>query len=97
MSGFEDGFQGDNTIEPQEPTKRDEPKHSKPESYESPVCACCGLKGDLRMGWCWDCADMQSMLLAGEDMWDNDYSDWSKSELLFHIIRRAMRMQERKI
>lgn len=61
-----------------------------PKPYENPKCTCCGREEELRMGWCFDCCDLQSMLIEGSDMYDRDCSSWKKSELLAHIVRTVM-------
>lgn len=70
-------------------------KHDKPEGIKD-GCKYCGRKEEVRMGGCFQCADMESMFFDREDMWDNDYSDWSKGELLAYIIRKAMSYSEPK-
>lgn len=35
---------------------------------------CQGLK-DLRMGWCWDCAEAQNIIATGKDMFEDESSD----------------------
>jgi len=73
------------------PNTEDHPKIIKPEPYQSPPCACCGRNEDLRMGWCFDCAGLQSLLVNKTDMWDHKYSDWSNTEILSHIVRTVKR------
>jgi len=34
-------------------------------------CNMCGEKKDLRLGWCWNCAEAQSILNTGKDMYEN--------------------------
>ena len=36
------------------------------------VCVMCGKERDLRMGWCWDCAEAQNILATGLDMYASD-------------------------
>lgn len=64
----------------------------KPTAYENPKCSCCGRKEDLRLGWCFECANSQAMLIDGKDMYDNDCSNWNKSEVLMFIVRKAMKL-----
>lgn len=66
-------------------------KIEKPETYQKPQCMFCGRTLELRFGGCWDCANLQAILIEGHDMDDNDYSDWNKSQILAHIIRKAMK------
>ena len=33
-------------------------------------CNCCGRIKDLRLGSCWDCADSESIIEDGTDMYD---------------------------
>lgn len=56
-------------------------------------CNVCGRDLELRLGFCFDCATLQAMLIDGEDMDDNDCSHWTKTQLLAHIVRNAMRYQ----
>jgi hypothetical protein len=34
-------------------------------------CKCCGKIAELRMGFCWDCVESESVMLEGVDMNDN--------------------------
>ena len=34
-------------------------------------CECCGKMAELRMGFCWDCVESESVILEGVDMYDN--------------------------
>ena len=38
-------------------------------------CVMCGAEEDLRMRWCWDCADAQSILCDGVGMMGADTED----------------------
>lgn len=33
-------------------------------------CKCCGRVQDTRMGFCFTCVEMESILVEGADMWD---------------------------
>lgn len=33
-------------------------------------CECCGQEDDLRMGYCFDCAEAESIIVNGSDMYD---------------------------
>lgn len=66
-------------------------KKEKPEVYKNPQCMFCGRKLDLRFGGCFDCANLQSILIDNEDMEGNDYSEWNKNEKLAFIIRKSMK------
>ncbi len=33
-------------------------------------CQCCGREEDLRMGYCYDCAEAESIIMEGKDMFD---------------------------
>jgi len=35
-------------------------------------CKCCNRKEDLRMGFCFDCAECESVIADGLDMYDNE-------------------------
>jgi hypothetical protein len=35
-------------------------------------CKCCGRTQDLRLGVCFDCADAESVIAEGTDMYDNE-------------------------
>lgn len=35
-------------------------------------CKCCGKIEDLRMGACWDCAESESVIAEGLDMYDQE-------------------------
>jgi hypothetical protein len=35
-------------------------------------CKMCGKEEDLRMGWCWDCAEAQNILAVGKTMVEDD-------------------------
>ncbi len=63
----------------------------KPIIYQNPQCMFCGRQLELRFGGCFDCADLQAILVDGEDMAGNSYADWSKSQILAHIIRKVMK------
>ena len=34
------------------------------------ICKCCNKKRDLRIGFCFDCANAESIIAEGMDMWD---------------------------
>lgn len=36
------------------------------------ICEMCGKSEDLRMGFCFDCAEAQSILVDGCDMYEDD-------------------------
>jgi hypothetical protein len=35
-------------------------------------CKCCERELDLRFGFCFDCADAESVIVEGVDMYDNE-------------------------
>ncbi len=35
-------------------------------------CKCCNREQDLRFGFCFDCADAESIITEGVDMWDEE-------------------------
>jgi hypothetical protein len=35
-------------------------------------CKCCDREEDLRLGVCFDCANAESIIVEGVDMWDNE-------------------------
>jgi hypothetical protein len=35
-------------------------------------CNCCGRNLELRFGVCFDCADAESVIVEGVDMWDKE-------------------------
>jgi hypothetical protein len=35
-------------------------------------CKCCGRNLELRFGVCFDCADAESVIVEGVDMWDKE-------------------------
>jgi hypothetical protein len=35
-------------------------------------CKCCGCNLELRFGVCFDCADAESVIVEGVDMWDKE-------------------------
>jgi hypothetical protein len=35
-------------------------------------CKCCNREQELRYGVCFDCADAESIIVEGVDMWDNE-------------------------
>lgn len=35
-------------------------------------CKCCGRSLELRFGICFDCADAESVIVEGVDMWDKE-------------------------
>jgi len=35
-------------------------------------CKCCGHEKELRMGVCFDCANAESIIVEGVDMWDKE-------------------------
>jgi len=36
------------------------------------VCECCGRTKDCRLGFCWDCAESESVIEDGTDMRDKE-------------------------
>lgn len=61
---------------------------NKPKFYEK-GCIYCGYQGELRFGGCFDCANMESLFIDGETMYE-DCSDWNKKEVLMYVIRKSM-------
>ena len=43
-------------------------------------CECCGREEDLRMGYCFDCAEAQTIIVDGTDMYDKGLPDDLKTE-----------------
>lgn len=35
-------------------------------------CKCCNREGELRMGFCWDCVEAESVIVEGVDMYDKE-------------------------
>ena len=35
-------------------------------------CKCCNREMELRMGFCWDCVESESVIQEGTDMYDNE-------------------------
>ncbi len=35
-------------------------------------CKCCNREKDLRLGFCFDCANAESILVEGVDMWEKE-------------------------
>lgn len=35
-------------------------------------CRMCESERDLRLGWCWDCAEAQNILATGKDMFEDE-------------------------
>jgi hypothetical protein len=35
-------------------------------------CKCCEREQELRFGFCFDCADAESVIVDGVDMWDKE-------------------------
>ena len=35
-------------------------------------CKCCNREKELRLGVCFDCANAESIIVEGVDMWDNE-------------------------
>jgi len=35
-------------------------------------CKCCNREEDLRMGFCFDCVESESVIVDGVDMYDNE-------------------------
>ena len=35
-------------------------------------CKCCQREKELRFGFCFDCADAESVIAEGVDMWENE-------------------------
>lgn len=78
-------------------SKVDRKPLQKPEVFKNPMCTICGRDEELRLGFCFECANLQAMLIDGNTMLDNeDVSDWNKSELLAFIVRTAMGYQGTK-
>lgn len=36
------------------------------------ICKCCGRNLDLRMGFCFDCVEAESIIIEGVDMYDKE-------------------------
>ena len=39
------------------------------------ACSVCGYKGELRLGVCWYCAEAESIIAEGVDMYENGIGD----------------------
>jgi len=35
-------------------------------------CKCCNREKELRMGFCWDCVEAESVIIEGRDMYDKE-------------------------
>ena len=35
-------------------------------------CKCCGRTAELRLGFCWDCVESESVIQEGTDMYDKE-------------------------
>lgn len=64
-------------------------------------CAACGRDEDLRMGHCFDCAEAESIIAEGTDMWEKDINgvengDGSKRAMLklHYLIKKGWRPPE---
>ena len=65
---------------------------------EDKKCKCCGQMAELRMGICWDCAECESVIETGEDMYDKpipkieNYSNaMSKLQYIIKRFREDLR------
>jgi hypothetical protein len=45
-------------------------------------CKCCEREMELRMGFCFDCADAESVIVTGVNMWDEDVKQEGMSTAL---------------
>ena len=52
----------------------------KPEQPK--MCMCCGRQLPLRLGYCFDCAEFESLIITGLDMYDNPVSDCCNSKAM---------------
>lgn len=61
-------------------------------------CKCCKREKELRMGFCFDCVDSESIIESGIDMWDDEVP--VKEELtsgmskLQHILKKYITIKE---
>lgn len=60
-------------------------------------CKCCGRKQDLRLGFCFDCAECESIIEEGSDMYDKlppkiEGMSMSMSKLK-HILKKYINTQ----
>lgn len=42
-------------------------------------CECCGNEKELRMGYCFDCVEAESIIQEGRDMYDEELSRKEKT------------------
>ena len=47
-----------------------ETKIVESKSIKTIKCICCGREKELRFGVCFDCANAESIIVEGADMWD---------------------------
>ena len=53
-------------------------------------CVMCGSLEDLRFGWCWDCAEAQSILVSGRTMMEAETG--TEDELSVKLINERLKM-----
>lgn len=61
-------------------------------------CKCCKREKELRMGYCFDCVDSESIIVNDIDMWDEEVPQ--KEDLtngmskLQHILKKYINIKE---
>lgn len=60
-------------------------------------CKCCGRHLDTRMGYCFDCAEAESIIVEGVDMYDKEIpviEGMTKGmSKLQHILRKYIKIE----
>lgn len=64
-------------------------------------CKCCGRSLDLRMGFCFDCVEAESVIIEGVDMYDQEIPQKeglskSMSKVQF-ILRKYIHISDQKL
>lgn len=68
------------------------PQHKQLHNPElNNICQCCHRKKDLRLGYCWDCIEMESVMVDGTDMYDNKIGN--SMDRLKYIIDRIKKLK----
>lgn len=64
-------------------------------------CKCCGRVADLRMGFCWECVECESVIASGVDMYDKappklEGMSQTMSNLKYILDRYGVRFDRKK-
>jgi hypothetical protein len=53
-------------------------------------CKCCNREQDLRFGFCFDCANAESIITEGVDMWDEEVTKEEGMSIILSKLKKIL-------